>query len=78
VPVSPDGAYLAEACHHVHLNPTRCGLLDAARSLSAFPWSSFMHYLQPPSRRPAWLTTNRLFHACQLGDDAEGDRLWSA
>ena len=74
VPLAPDGRYLVEACNHVHLNPARSGLLDPAQPLSGFPWSSFVHYLQPPSLRPGWLTTRGLLSAGDLADDPAGRR----
>jgi len=74
VPLASDERYFIEACDHVHLNPARSGLVDAAQPLAAFPWSSFAHYLEPPSRRPGWLTIHRLLRAAQLADDADGRR----
>lgn len=72
VPLAPDGPYFADACDHVHLNPARSGLVEPSRPLSAFPWSSLPHYLQPPAERPAWLTTRRLLDARRLADDPDG------
>jgi REP element-mobilizing transposase RayT len=74
VPIAPSGPFLEQACAHVHLNPARAGLLTPAQPLTAYPWNSFVHYLQPASLRPAWLSTQRLFLACQFADDPPGRR----
>lgn len=74
VPIAPSGPFLEQACAHVHLNPARAGLLTPAQPLTAYPWNSLVHYLQPASLRPAWLSTQRLFLACQLADDPPGRR----
>ncbi len=53
--------YLRTVCDYVHLNPVRARLLTGEQPLRAYPWSSYGHYLQTPTKRPAWLGVGRLF-----------------
>jgi putative transposase len=52
--------YLRTLSEYVHLNPIRANLLSPKAPLRTFVWSSFPFYLQPPSRRPAWLRVDRM------------------
>jgi REP element-mobilizing transposase RayT len=65
--------YLRTVCDYVHLNPARAGLLRRGQPLSAFGWSSYARYLEPPARRPGWLRVDRLLgeHGIR-GDTAAG------
>ena len=59
----------------MHLNPVRAGLLAGEQPLNAYEWSSYPSYLQPSSKRPAWLRVDRLFGEFGIGrDDAAGRR----
>src|SRR5271157_481495 len=52
--------YLKTVCDYVHLNPARAKLLKRDQALEDFGWSSYRWYVSAPSRRPAWLRTDRL------------------
>src|SRR5882757_5341040 len=47
--------YLKTVCDYVHLNPVRAKLLKPEAPLESFRWSSYVEYLKPPRKRPAWL-----------------------
>lgn len=67
--------YLRTVCDYVHLNPDRANLLTDQQPLSDYPWSSYLLYLQSPSKRPGWFRVDRLLG--ELGiqrDDARGRR----
>lgn len=73
VVVQEDG-HLSALIDHVHLNPFRAGLADAAR-LAAHSWSSLRDYLLPgPSRRPWVCASKGLKHMGYDGQDSN-DRL---
>jgi REP element-mobilizing transposase RayT len=76
------GDYFQTVCDYVHLNPARANLVKRSEPLRAYRWSSFPLYLQPASRRPDWLRTDRVLGAkATLADrrqyerDLEGRRL---
>jgi REP element-mobilizing transposase RayT len=66
--------YLRTVCDYVHLNPARAKLLRRERALSAYPWSSMGHYLQPRGRRPAWLRVDRLLGEHGIPRDSAAGR----
>lgn len=51
--------YLLQACHYVHLNPKRAGLIGPDAPLESYRWSSYPAYLKV-GLRPEWLRTDRL------------------
>ena len=55
-----DPAYLRAVADYVHLNPVRAKLIAPEMALESWRWSSYGDYLQPPSRRPRWLRTDRV------------------
>jgi len=65
--------YLVTACNYVHLNPARAGLVDPAKRLETFPWSSYPAYLRP-ALRPAWLRSDRVLGEHGLQADTAKDR----
>ena len=67
--VSADDDYFREVCDYVHLNPVRAGLLTPDRPLESYLWSSYGHYLNASSERPAWLRTDRLVSPTETGTD---------
>ena len=52
--------YLRTVCDYVHLNPARAQLVAPEQPLTAYPWSSYPHYLRPARHRPDWLQVERL------------------
>jgi REP element-mobilizing transposase RayT len=66
--------YLKTVCDYVHLNPARAKLLRPEEPLRAFPWSTWPEYLQPPSRRPAWLRVDRLLGEWGIRRDTAAGR----
>lgn len=70
---SGDG-YLRTVCDYVHLNPVRAKLMQPARALESFPWSSYGQYLRPASRRPGWLRVDRLLGEKGIPKDSEAGR----
>ena len=66
--------YLRTVCDYVHLNPVRAKLLQREAPLTAFAWSSYGDYLQPPSQRPGWLRTDRLLGEKGIPKDSPAGR----
>src|SRR5271170_1019921 len=67
--------YLKTVCDYVHLNPARARLLRPEQSLERFAWSSYPHYIQPPSGRPPWMRVDRLLGGMAIvADSAAGRR----
>ena len=66
--------YLKTVCDYVHLNPVRAKLITTEEPLEHFRWSSYGQYLQSPSRRPAWLRTNRLLGEWRVPSDRAAGR----
>jgi REP element-mobilizing transposase RayT len=70
---SGDG-YLKTVCDYVHLNPVRAKLVRGEAKLSAYRWSSYLAYLQPPSSRPPWLRVDRLLGEHGVQKDSTAGR----
>jgi REP element-mobilizing transposase RayT len=66
--------YLRTVCDYVHLNPTRAKLLADEQPLRGYAWSSYGHYLQAPSQRPAWLRVDRLLGETGIPQDSVAGR----
>src|SRR3974377_984089 len=66
--------YLKTVCDYVHLNPARAKLRQHEQPRSAFPWSSYPHYLAEPSRRPRWLRVDRLLGEWGIPKDSPAGR----
>jgi hypothetical protein len=66
--------YLRTVCDYVHLNPVRARVLKRDAALSAFRWSSYGDYLQPPEQRPGWLRTDRLLGEKGIPKDSAAGR----
>jgi putative transposase len=66
--------YLKTVCDYVHLNPARARLLKPRERLSAFGWSSFPAYLEPPRKRPPWLRVDRLLGEWGIPKDSLAGR----
>ena len=69
--------YYETLMDYIHLNPVRAGMVRvrAGRSVLDYPWCSVGggHAL-PPSKRPAWLATERALAAFGCADTAAGRR----
>lgn len=70
---SGDG-YLKTVCDYVHLNPSRAELLQPDQRLRDFPWSSWLEYLKAPSKRWAWMRTDRLLGEHGIPKDSVAGR----
>lgn len=66
--------YLRTACEYVHLNPVRAKLLEPARRLRDYPWSSYPAYLERPGRRPVWLRVDRVLGEAGIPKDSGAGR----
>jgi hypothetical protein len=66
--------YLKTVCDYVHLNPARAGLIAPAQALAEHPWSSYPSYLQPPGKRPRWLSVGRLLGEWRIPKDSQAGR----
>ena len=69
--------YYETLVDYIHLNPVRAGMVRsrAGNSVLDYPWCSVGggHAL-PPSKRPAWLATERALEAFGCADTAAGRR----
>ena len=72
--VGGEGGYLRTVCEYVHLNPVRAKLLGPEEPLRSYRWSSFLEYVQPPSRRVGWLRVDRLFGEMGIPQDSAAGR----
>src|SRR5437763_245105 len=61
-------------CDYVRLNPLRAVLIAADQPLETYRWSSYGFYLQPPAKRPAWLSVGRLFGEWGIPKDSASGR----
>ncbi len=66
--------YLRTVCDYVHLNPVRARLLRDEQPLRSYLWSSYGHYLQAPTKRPAWLRVDRLLGQMGIPQDSVAGR----
>jgi len=66
--------YLRTVCDYVHLNPVRAKLLTPQQRLTDYVWSSYVHYLKPLRKRPAWLRVDRLFGEMRIAQDSQAGR----
>jgi REP element-mobilizing transposase RayT len=66
--------YLKTVCDYVHLNPVRAKLLRPGEALRQFPWSSYVHYLAAPGKRPGWLQCDRLLGESGIPKDSPAGR----
>ena len=66
--------YLKTVCDYVHLNPVRAKLLRPEEALRRFPWSSYVHYLGAPGKRPGWLRCDRLLGESGIPKDSSAGR----
>jgi REP element-mobilizing transposase RayT len=64
-----DPSYFRKVSEYIHLNPADAGLVKPGK-LIEYPWSSYPYYLEPPSRRPDWLTVQDVLRACGMPDDS--------
>ena len=69
--------YFSTVSTYIHLNPFRAKLAgpDRAQALDKYVWSSYPHYLQPPSKRPPWLGAQRVLESCLIIDQSRKGRL---
>lgn len=65
--------YLARACHYVHLNPCRAGLIGSGAPLESYRWSTYPAYLLP-RLRPGWMRVDRLLGEHGLAMDTARSR----
>ncbi len=61
--------YLRTVCEHVHLNPSRAGLVRPDEALRAYRWSIWPAYLASPGRRPACLRVDRVLGESRIPKD---------
>jgi hypothetical protein len=73
IDASGDG-YLRTACDYVHLNPQRAKLLRTDEPLRAYRWTSYLEYLKPPEKRPAWICVQRLLGELSIPKDSLAGR----
>jgi putative transposase len=66
--------YLKTVCDYVHLNPVRAHLVNPEARLSHYVWSSYPHYLMPPTHRAVWLQVDRLLGEWGIPKDSEAGR----
>jgi REP element-mobilizing transposase RayT len=72
--VGGEGGYLRTVCDYVHLNPVRAKLLRPEEPLRGYRWSSFPAYLKAPSKRPTWLSVERLLGEQGIRKDSGAGR----
>ncbi len=66
------GLHLARLVNYIHLNPVRAKIVSL-EMLSQFRWSSYRHFMRPPSERPPALACDDWLQAGGgLMDSAEG------
>jgi REP element-mobilizing transposase RayT len=68
-----DSSYFRVVSEYVHLNPADAGVVKQGR-LSSYPWSSYLLYLSPASKRPDWLRILDVLNACGIPDDSAKSR----
>src|SRR3954463_3212867 len=66
--------YLKTVCDYVHLNPVRAKMLRPEEALRQFLWSSYVHYLAAPGKRPAWLCCERVLGEWGIPKDSSAGR----
>jgi putative transposase len=64
-----DASYFRRVSEYIHLNPAEAKVVKPGE-LSSYPWSSYPLYLNPPSKRPAWLAVLPVLNACGVPDDS--------
>jgi len=64
-----DGAYFRIVSDYIHLNPVDAGLVKPGH-LAEYRWSSYPLYLEPPSKRPDWLTVLDVLNACGIPNES--------
>ena len=78
--VDDDQEYFETVSAYIHLNPVRAGLVRReAGALTGYRWSSYPGFLAAPSRRPAWLETEKVSNSIGIErDSANGRRRFAA
>jgi len=67
-----DGEYFTAVADYIHLNPARARCFDLEKGrLVDYPWSSFCGVMRP-SKRPGFLTVDRVLTCHGFWDDASG------
>ncbi len=73
-----DPSYFRTVSEYIHLNPMNSTIVKDS-GLEAYNWSSYPYYLQPPSKRPNWLFTERVLSTCGIaGVTAKSRRAYAA
>lgn len=71
-----EGEYFRTVADYIHLNPARARAFDLeSGTLTDFKWSSFCGYMQP-SRRPGFLTVERILASHNTADNPSGRALY--
>jgi REP element-mobilizing transposase RayT len=71
IPISGKRDYFETLSTYIHLNPVRAGMTDAVEGdLSRYAWSSYPLYLR--SKRPSWLSAERVLKALGMSDTSSG------
>lgn len=66
------GEYFRTVADYIHLNPARAHAFDLEHgNLTDFKWSSFPGYMRP-TKRPEFLTAERVLNAHGFSDDTSG------
>jgi REP element-mobilizing transposase RayT len=69
--------YYMSIATYIHMNPVRAGMVgQEAKSLRAYPWSSYPGYLSRAKNRPPWLVVSRLLGAFGLEDRARDRNMY--
>jgi REP element-mobilizing transposase RayT len=72
-----DPSYFRTVSEYINLNPLNDKRVKEG-GLEAYNWSSYPFYLLPPSKRPNWLSTEKVLSACGIaGDSAKSRRAYS-
>ena len=64
-----DASYFRIVSEYIHLNPADARIVEPGE-LKNYPWSSYPLYLNPPSKRPAWLAVLPVLNACGMPNDS--------
>ncbi len=64
-----DASYFRIVSEYIHLNPADARIVELGE-LKNYPWSSYPLYLNPPSKRPAWLAVLPVLSACGIPSDS--------
>ena len=70
-----ESRYFQTVCDYIHLNPLRARMIGKGKqweTLKEYPWSSLPYYCKWKSKRPSWLTVDKLLGTYSFKDNALG------